>query len=188
MADNNASYLKLITSEHATSKKFIEYTKATIDMVSPAVNVLNEFDALFNLSTATGAQLDDLGSLVGISRVLPIDNTDIDPVLTDDTYRKVIKAKILKNHWDGTMDGMRQIMSVLYKNLPYDIIDNQDMTMTVYITDPTISAQDKALLFNGFILPKPSGVGINYQVLDSALFAWNLDSEYFRGWDEGVWS
>lgn len=188
MADNNSPYLKLITSEHATSKKFIEYTKATIDMVSPAVNVLNEFDALFNLSTATGSQLDDLGSLVGISRVLPIDDADIDPVLTDDAYRKVIQAKIMKNHWDGTMEGMRQIMSTLYKNLPYDIIDNQDMTMTVYITDPTISAQDKALLFNGFILPKPSGVGINYQVLDSALFAWNLDSEYFKGWDEGVWS
>jgi len=188
MADSNASYLKLITSEHATSKKFIEYTKATIDMVSPTVDVLNEFDTLFNLSTAIGAQLDDLGSLVGISRVLPIDDADIDPVLTDDAYRKVIQAKIMKNHWDGTMEGMRQIMSKLYSNLPYDIVDNQDMTTTVYITDPTISAQDKALLFNGFILPKPSGVGINYQILDSALFAWNLDSEYFKGWDEGVWS
>ncbi len=188
MADNNTTYLKLITSEHATSVNFIKYVKATLDMSSPIVDVLNEFNTLFNLNVATGVQLDDIGSLVGISRTLPIDNVDIDPVLDDITYRKVIRAKILKNHWDGTMQGMQTILSTLYPGLPCDIIDNQDMTMTVYINDPTISAQDKALLFNGFILPKPSGVGVNYQIVDKPIFSWDLDTTYFKGWDEGTWS
>lgn len=188
MSDNNIPYLKLITSEHSGCKKFYDYTKATLDMASPVVDVFGQFDTLFNLDNATGQQLDDLGSLVGISRTLPIDNEDIDPVLSDDSYRKVIKAKIMRNRWDGTMQGMRQIMSKLYSNIPYDIVDNQNMTITIYITDPQISAEDKALLFNGFILPKPAGVGVEYQIIDSALFAWDSDSEYFKGWDEGIWS
>lgn len=188
MADNNTVYLKLITSEHATSVNFLKYVKATLDMNSPIVDVLNEFNTLFNLNVATGIQLDDIGSLVGISRTLPIDNADIDPVLNDAAYRKVIRAKILKNHWDGTMQGMQTILSTLYPGLPCDIIDNQDMTMTVYINDPTISAQDKALLFNGFILPKPSGVGVNYQIVEKPIFSWDLDTTYFKGWDEGTWS
>lgn len=188
MADNNTPYLKLITSEHATSVNFLKYVKATLDMNSPIVDVLNEFNTLFNLNVATGVQLDDIGSLVGISRTLPIDNAGIDPVLDDITYRKVIRAKIMKNHWDGTMQGMQTILSTLYPGIPCDIIDNQDMTMTVYINDPTISAQDKALLFNGFILPKPSGVGVNYQIVDKPIFSWDLDTTYFKGWDEGTWS
>ena len=188
MADNNTQYIKLITSEHATSVNFLKYVKATLNMSSPMVDVLNEFNILFNLDVATGAQLDDIGSLVGISRTLPIDNADIDPVLDDNAYRKVIRAKIMKNHWDGTMQGMQNILSALYPGLPCDIIDNQNMTMTVYINDPTISVQDKALLFNGFILPKPSGVGVNYQIIEKPIFSWDLDTAYFKGWDEGTWS
>ena len=188
MADNNSSYLKLVTSEHATSANFIKYVKATLDMNSPMVDVLVGFDTLFNLDVATGAQLDDIGSLVGISRTLPIDNADIDPVLDDNAYRKVIRAKIMKNHWDGTMQGMQRIIAKLYPGLPWDIVDNQDMTMTVYINDPLISAQDKSLLFNGFILPKPSGVSINYQIVDKPIFSWDFDTAYFKGWDEGTWA
>lgn len=188
MADSNEFYLKLITSEHATSKNFISYTKATLDMVSPMIDALNSFDDLFNLDYAVGSQLDDIGILVGITRVLPTSVTEIDPVLDDATFRRIIKAKILRNHWDGTLQGMMEIMNVLYKNLPYIIYDHQDMTITVYITDPTISVQDKALLFNGFILPKPSGVLMNYEILDSALFSWDMDHEHFKGWDEGTWA
>ena len=188
MADNNSSYLKLVTSEHVTSANFIKYVKATLDMNSPMVDVLVGFNTLFNLDVATGAQLDDIGSLVGISRTLPIDNADIDPVLDDNAYRKVIRAKIMKNHWDGTMQGMQRIIANLYPGLPWDIIDNQDMTMTVYINDPLISEQDKSLLFNGFILPKPSGVGINYQIVDKPIFSWDFDTAYFKGWDEGTWA
>lgn len=188
MADSNVPYLKLITSEHASSENFIKYAKSTLDMISPVVDAFNQFDVLFNLDKATGSQLDDIGTLVGISRTLPIDDPDINPVLSDEAYRKVIKAKIMRNHWDGTMQGMQKIMQSLFPGLPYDIVDNQDMTITIYIIDPTISAEDKALIFNGFILPKPSGVGVTYQILNSPLFAWNSNSAYYKGWDEGTWS
>lgn len=188
MADSNVQYLKLITSEHASSENFIKYTKSTLDMVSPVVDALNQFNVLFNLDKAVGSQLDDIGTLAGISRALPIDDPDINPVLSDETYRKVIKAKIMQNHWDGTMQGMQKIMQSLFPGLPYDIVDNQDMTITIYIIDPTISAENKALIFNGFILPKPTGVGVRYQILDNPLFAWNSDSAYYKGWDEGTWS
>ena len=188
MADNNSAYLKLVTSEHATSVNFIKYVKATLGMISPMVDVLDNFNTLFNLDVATGVQLDDIGSLVGISRTLPIDNADINPTLDDNAYRKVIRAKIMKNHWDGTMEGMYEIVSILYPNLVFDIIDNQDMTMAVYISNIGLSAQDKALLFNGFILPTPSGVGTNYHTIDAPVFSWDYDTINMNGWDEAIWS
>ena len=188
MPDSNIPYLKLITSEYAQSEKFNSYVESFLNMISPNVDNYNDYNVLFNLETASGDQLDKIGGLVGIGRELPTDNVNIPSKLSDDSYRLVIKAKIYKNHWDGTREGMEKIFKQFFPNLPYDIIDNQDMSYTVTIINPEITDEFLALITEGFILPKPAGVRVNYAILDTTLFGWDSETQIIDGWDKGTWS
>ena len=188
MADSNVPYLKLITSEHSVQPKYTEYVKTFLDMISPCVDIYNDFDVLFALDSATGDQLDKLGELVGISRQLPIVDERIPATLDDEAYRLVIKAKIYKNHWDGTRKGLQDILDVFFPNLPYEIIDNQDMSYTVALIDPEADDLFVGLIMNGYILPKPSGVRVDYSIVDSSLFGWDSDTQFIKGWDKANWS
>lgn len=181
-------YLDLITSEHSTKPNFIEYNKAFLEKVLANTDVLSAFDALFDVDNAVGDQLDKIGYDVGINRVLPINDPDIPAQLTDELYRLVIKSKIQQNHWDGTMKGWQNILQVIFPDSAYDIQDNFDMSVVVMIIDPNFDAAKIALLLNGYLLPKPSGVRVNYTVIDAPLFGWDMESSFIKGWDRGKWS
>lgn len=188
MLDTNEEYLKLITSEHYNKQDFIQYVLSFLDMVSPSVDILNEFETIFNLEDAVGDQLDKLGNLVGISRELPKEIEDVPSILSDASYRKVIKSRIFMNHWNGTREELEVILSNIFPDLPYEIVDDQNMEYAVSIVDPTLDDESRALIENGFILPKPSGVKCTYNILDSGLFGWDSDSVFIKGWDQGTWS
>jgi hypothetical protein len=188
MADSNVEYIKLITSEYQKSENYKQYVEAFLNLISPSVDCLNNFDVLFNLNNAVGDQLDKLGELVGIGRQLPIDDPDIPATLDDETYRLVIRARILSNRWDGTIQGLRNILDALFAEVSYEIVDNQDMSYLITLISPTIDDTLVALILNGFILPKPSGVRVNYEVLDNPLFGWDSETGFIKGWDEGKWA
>lgn len=187
MADSNIEYMKLITSEYSLQPMFNSYVEAFLNQLSPVNNCYESFNILFNIESAVGDQLDKLGELVGISRSLPTSDPDIPAVLDDDTFRRVIAAKILQNHWDGTLKGLESIFHAFYKDLPYEVVDNQDMSYNVLLIDPSITKTEIALIEGGFIAPKPSGVKVNYQVLDSTLFGWDSSTNFIDGWDKGRW-
>ena len=188
MADTNVSYLKLVTSEHSVQPKYMEYVKTTLDMISPDVDMYNDFDVLFALDSAAGDQLDKLGELVGIGRKLPIVDARIPATLDDDSFRLVIKAKLYKNRWDGTRKGLEEIFEAMFPSIPYEIVDNQDMSYTVMLISPEADDIFIGLIMNGYILPKPSGVRVEYRILDSTLFGWDSDTEFIKGWDKANWS
>ena len=185
--NDNEKYIRLITSEHATKPLYVEYVEAFLSFISPAVDILNDFQTLFNLQNAEGDQLDILGGLVGVSRVLPVDNPEVNSVLEDDMYRKVILARILSNRWDGTRKGLENIMAMIFPGLPSNIIDNQDMSVIINVIDPQATEEFKTLLELGYILPKPAGVQYEYTISDSPLFGWDSDTAFIKGWDSGVW-
>ena len=62
------------------------------------------------------------------------------------------------------------------------------MTLTVTVIDPSITDEQEALIKNGFIIPKPSGVGITYSILKTRIFGWDRDNELIAGWETGIWS
>lgn len=188
MPDSNVEYIKLITSEYAKQPLFNRYVEEFLKRISPTVDNLNDFDILFNLETAIGDQLDAIGELLNVSRNLPTDDENVPATLDDDLYRKVLKSAIYKYHWDGTRKSLEEILNIIFPNVPVDFVDNQDMSYTVRVIDPTFSKTDLALLQLGYILPKPSGVRVNYEIQDKPLFGWNTDTTFIKGWDQGNWS
>lgn len=188
MADNNQSYMDLISSEYAEKPKFNAMVQAFIDKLSPSVDNLSQFDTLFNLENAVGDQLDICGQLVGLTRELPIDDPDVPAVLDDDLFRTVIKARIYSNFWNGTTEQWQEIISEMLPDASYEVVDNQDMTISVVVIDPSASMALIGLLFNGYIVPKPAGVRVTWTVQDNALFGWDVETAFLKGWDEGLWS
>lgn len=185
---NNQNYMKLVTHEYSDKPKFNELLLTLLNYISDVEAPIEQFDSLFNIENAVGDQLDKLGYIAGISRVLPIDDADVPTTLDDETYRKVIKAKIHANSWDGTREGLESIIEDLIPESAFEIVDNQDMSIDIVIVSADVDIVIQKLLSYGYILPKPFGVKVNWSVMSSPLFGHDVDNAFIKGYDEGMWS
>lgn len=185
---NIGRYLNLVTSEHQGKPKFTAMLSASLTLVDGATALTDNFVSYFDVVSAIGRQLDILGEIVGVKRVVTFQPTDgSSPVLNDDLYRLIIQAKILKNQWDGTTNQMYDVWNVLFPQAMLIIQDNQDMTMTALIIGLS-SPMQKDLISNGYVIPKPQGVRINYAYSTNPFFAYDLETNEFKGYDEGYWA
>jgi len=211
------TYLGRITSEHANKPKFVAYVTALIQPFLDAQAFLRSLLTTFDIDTAIGVQLDAVGKWVGRSRFVqqpianlyfsfdtvglgfdqgvwkgPFDPTDGLARLDDDTYRALLKAKVILNSWDGSIAEAAEALGLLLKN-PASIVtiqDNQDMTMTVGISGVVPSPLITALLQGGYLPINPEGVGVNYQVTSIntvALFGFDANNATIGGFDIGSW-
>ena len=179
------TYLNRITSQHKTKPKYMALVEARLQPFIDLARCLESFDAAFDLETAVGTQLDIIGQFVGLNRLLTFQpEGGISPLLQDDMYRILLKAKISKNNWDGTATGMYKLWETLFPEYTVLIRDNQDMTMTVYtdMSTPFLLAQ---LIQHEYIIPKPMGVRFNYIFLEKEVVEVNdyegaALSEYIR--------
>lgn len=76
--------------------------------------------------------------------------------LSDDSYRFMMKLKIVLNSSDSTLYGIQKLLAALLPGL-VTVVDNQDMTLsyTINVQAPVSTATLLAYL------PKPMGVGIS---------------------------
>lgn len=154
-----ADYLNVITSEHRGQPKYMAMLTAYLRKLQDAQMVLEAFDLHFDLNEAIGAQLDKLGEVVGRSRILQFQPVGSSAVLDDDNYRLIIKAKILQNQWDGTIEDMGNLFKQIFPDMTIEIIDNQNMSMEIQVLGLKNNIQLQ-MLNNGYIIPKPEGVRI----------------------------
>lgn len=111
----------------------------------------------------------------------------VSPVLNDDDYRLILKAKIIKNQWKGTKQELYDFWAQYFPQYPIIIQDNQNMTQTVMIYGMTPGIQQE-LVVNGYIVPKPAGVRINFIFPTDPVFAYEFDTPYLKGYSQGHWA
>ena len=155
MSDFTQSYVDLLI------KQYWEQPNAVAEIEAQAVtweairDILLDFDAEFDLDTAIGAQLDIIGKIVGLRRADHIEFTD------DEEYRFFLRLQIARNNGSAFMvsddkTSIQDVIQFAFEELAY-VIDNKDMTMTLYIAD-TFDITRLLLILELGVLPKPQGV------------------------------
>lgn len=216
-----SKYTDLITNYHRHKPLFVDHidliTRPLSDVASAMTALITEFD----IDEAVGSQLDILGKWIGRTRVVsqPISgiyfrfDTDglgydqgvwqgpFDPDagftnLSDDVYRIVLKAKIAINHWNGQNETLPDILdtALVGSGLNMQIIDNQDMTISVWVFAPNgmnaVSLELLAAIKQGYLTVKAAGVysgEILTQSVGTQFFGFDMENEYIAGFDEGSW-
>lgn len=178
-------YLNLVTSEYRNSPKFLAFLTMLLRKLNDVTECLVSMDMAFDVDNAVGPQLDMVGSIVGANRTVGFQPSDsVSPTLNDATYRIYIKAVAAANSWDGTIDGLQAIWKTLFPLGTITIGDNQDMTVSIFITG-TFTSIMKDLIEHGYIVPRPEGVLYNYIFSQLPAFGLDLDDAFVAGLDLG---
>jgi hypothetical protein len=150
------TYVDRLTSEHK-KPKFEATFRATLQPFIDLQNLIASIPSLFDLDTAVGAQLDVVGEWVNISRTIeqpmqdpwfrvgdakrglgagavyqPFDSGIYLTSLSDDVFRRLIKARIKALHWDGTSQQARAIILEFFAAAGTNFIIDDRQTMDVF--------------------------------------------------------
>lgn len=181
------TYINMVTSEHRERPKYQAFLRL---LLTPIINlqILNhEMMSMLNLNTARGDQLDKIGNILGLPRQVNFQPTGgISSILDDDYYRLILKAKVAKNQWDGTKQGLYDMWKNLFPENPVLIVDRQNMTATVAVIGLT-DQLSRDLITHGYIIPKPVGVLYEYGFTTRPIYSQDLNTEWLKGFDEGYW-
>lgn len=211
-------YLNLIPSANRQKPKFIATLTVFAGAMVHIQDLMASMIPLFDLETAVGDQLDIIGEWVGLSRniSIPIPTTGIlfewdgsaangwdigiwqDPeqpteiaTLPDDIYRIFIKAKIAANKWNGSLEDMYAVWDSVFTDVSIFVNDKQDMSYDIGFVGAPVDSLTLALIETGYLPLKPEGVRVDvvYSPVDAGpLFAWDVESTMFQGWDTGSWA
>ena len=128
----------------------------------------------FDLENAIGKQLDALGAIVGADRQLPFAVEGSDGWLNDDDYRLLIRARIASNIWDGTNEGLTQVLRAVFANYGFSFVDGgtdaemDAMTMKYQIRGQ-LSDLQKQMIRGDLIAPRPAGVSVVYEFVGTVV-------------------
>jgi hypothetical protein len=149
-------YLEKITWQHRLPK-FTAAVQALVEGPALIGDLLLTYRDKFDLDTAVGAQLDVVGEWVGISRTIAtlLDNVwfswDDESVgwdvglwfkafqlttgphtLDDEHYRTLLKARVVANYWDGTVEGAYTAWDTLFLPEDYHIFIQDGMAAAIH--------------------------------------------------------
>ncbi|MBD2816357.1 DUF2612 domain-containing protein [Xenorhabdus sp. Flor] len=210
-------YLTLTTPQHRTAPKFVNHIDLITRIFSDIAQTAMQLNDAFSLDKAIGVQLDAVGEWIGLSRYVktPIvgvyfsldtevvgfdqgswkrkyDSDSGFTELDDDTYRTLLRVKIEANHWDGSGDMLERIYQRILpdsKNTLF-FVDNQNMTMDVFMTGGIIPEVIKAVIRQGYLNIKPEAVRVNNYINSACdgLFGFDIQHDVVAGFDTGGWA
>nr|WP_255420643.1 DUF2612 domain-containing protein [Arsenophonus endosymbiont of Aleurodicus floccissimus] len=102
-------------------------------------------------------------------------------------------AKIRANHWDGTSAMLSEIYQGVIPDETVKIffIDNQNMSMDVYLTGGVILEVTKAVIKQGYLNIKPEGVRLNAYTGsegNNGILGFDVNNRYIDCFDTGSWA
>lgn len=149
-------YLGRITPWQSTHPNYTATVSATLQPIAEAAAVIEALPASFDLDFAVGAQLDRTGEWIKPTRDIPLPIPGAyftwgDPMrgwgqgvwkgpysqqygitrLDDETYRRLLKARVLANRWDGTVPSAQAILDAFFID-PDTFVFVQDKAQVPY--------------------------------------------------------
>lgn len=213
-----APYLALVTSEHNQKPNYMAMVGAAIQPFVDVVFLLGSMPSAFDLDSAVGAQLDVDGEWIGASRQLsasimnvyfsfdtaglgfdqgvwegPYNPSTYLVNLPDESYRLLLRAKILNDRWDGTIPSAYTIWSTVFDGTGFGILiqDLGNMHMIFALTGPTPDPITLALFKGGYLNVRPLGVMVDAYLSPSVAatpyFGFDVENSSISGFNVGAW-
>lgn len=178
-------YLNLFTSEYKLAPNLNAWTRALLTPLDDITTCIGGMTEAFDLDSAVGVQLDTLGSIIGQGRTVGFQPSGgVSPVLDDETYRLLLKAKIAFNSWDGLQTSLQPIWQSLFSSGTIVLHDNQNMTAIIILTGSFTSIiQD--LIVNGLIVPRPETVQYTITFGILPILGFDENNSFIAGFDAG---
>lgn len=216
------------TEQFKDKPVFDAYVKIVMDMLNEIQAVFKDLKQLRSIDTASGAQLDLIGEIVGQPRTLV--NYDAFPyfgfdgasgaetfgtvsdstvggvfrsylqeegaaaVVDDETYRFIIKARIIANTTRATPQAVIDGLNFITGNTTSSIVEQPNAHLTLEIQNTLTDFQSyflRGLSEQGSIVPIPIGVTVEYVFFEEDYFGFAEDhnasplAELVGGYGEG---
>jgi len=173
-------YLNLVPTENARTltryidgeevqveSNYMKYLEAVLKHMTLLGDTVDSFNLAFDINNAAGNQLDIIGELVGVKRLLPFVPLTGSREMDDDEFRVIILMKIFRNEWDGTMEGAAKAYQSSFRDFA-GITFWDDGVCHVNIGIRAESGTRIAEILNSSgVLLVPAGVGKTVSIVDN---------------------
>lgn len=175
-----------IYAQYRTKPKAVAWYAIARQMSGDLESAAEAVRKSYDIDDVVGDQLDTLGRIVVVDRsflgntpltvtefgdvdaefgdddaVFSALSIDTDSQMSDDLFRLVIRAKIIKNNSDATIEAILSGVTFLIPNAEVvRVIDGEDMSFSIEFQGNLTDLERWALL-NGNLIPKPQGVRFN---------------------------
>lgn len=160
-------YLNLVPTENSQKPKFMAFLEAVLNNGISMGVACNSMGEAFDITNAAGNQLDIIGELVGVSRLLPFVPLLGTREMDDNEYRVFIMMKIFRNEWDGTTESAVKIYQSAFQNIAG--IEFRDDGVCHVVVNVRFSGETRLaeLLNSTGTLLIPAGVSMTVNVVDN---------------------
>ena len=182
--DNSLCYLWQY--DNANNLKSLMDNKAKFFEDNVEKFFLDYFSNIFNIKTANNFGLELWGVILGVPRPQYTNENEEVVSFSDDMYRKLLLAKVLKFNINGSVAEINDYLGFIFDD-PEKVVylkNNYDMTVEV-IFRYTPTLEDMAVIRSEDFLPLPTGVKVVYAQIDSnTIFGFNGSN--LTGFDTGT--
>ncbi len=120
-----------------------------------------------DLNTATGKNLDYVGSIIPLTRkeAGEMEGTgNTEPVISDERYRQFLRYQLLRNTSECTYPEIMEGLEIIYGEVPIFYSEVKEHPATLHLTVPKVTTDEEFLRLNRKFVIRPSGVGFYYTV------------------------
>lgn len=128
--------------------------------------VFEDLNTKTDLETATGLNLDMVGTIIPLSRKEAGELAGVgvtDPVISDERYRQFLKYKNLVNTNRCTYYDLMTGLQLLWDVQPVYYIEDPDMPATIILTMPFLKPGGEVVRLGEVPMIRPGGVRIEFQ-------------------------
>ena len=206
--------LEPVISQYAASPRITSLLVRQAALLDPGKDLMLWYDSMFNPRSAEGAGLDNWGRIVGIGRMLRVQNTEffgfsyqgLNPMdqapfwndadaegmypLSDEAYRFLIFYKAMTNIGRGDMASLNAMLQLLFEeehgpNACFVLETGPMEIKAVFLFE--LTAYEQSLLSSYGLLDRPAGVGFSWlQINPFATFGFSGSG--LQPFDRGVFT
>lgn len=160
------SWLRDMPQQFLGKEKIEALIEAFAKQMQEVQQVFEDLETLTDLDTATGQNLDMVGTIIPLSRKEAGELAGInveDPVISDERYRQFLRYKNLVNTNECTYYDLMNGLALLWDVSPIYYIEDPDLPATIILTMPFLKPGGEVVRVGEVPMVKPAGVRIEFE-------------------------